>query len=407
VAAVVARAACDGRTVKAIGAAHSFTSAAMTDGTLVSLDRMRGLVSVDAERGEARVRAGTRLADLSEMLDAHGLALPNLGDINVQSVAGAVSTATHGTGREFGNLSTMVVGLELVDGSGAIVRAGNGRNLDVLNAARVGVGAMGVLTEVTVRCVPSFNLHARETVEPLVDILADFEGFTRSADHAEFYWFPGTDVAQVKRNTRTADEARPPSRLTYWRDKYLFENVGFGLACRIARRLPATAPTIRRQIVGQVADRELVDRSDRVFASPRRVKFVEMEYGIPLATVPEALRRIDALVKSLHHPVLFPVEVRCSAADDIPLSTGHGRESGWIAVHQYRGMEYEHYFRGVETIMAEYDGRPHWGKLHFQSAETLCERYPEWDVAMSMRDRLDPAGTFRNDYLDRVFSPTR
>ena len=267
VAAVVARAATDGRTVKTIGAAHSFTSAAMTDGTLVSLDRVRDLVSVDAERREVRVQAGARLAELSELLDRHGLALPNLGDINVQSVAGAVSTATHGTGRQFGNLSTMVVALELVDGSGRIVRAGAGRNIDVLHAPHVGVGAMGVLTEVTLRCVPAFNLHARETIEPLADILNEFDGFTRSADHAEFYWFPGTDVAPVKRNTRTTDDARPPSRLAYRHDKYLFENIGFGLACRVARRFPTTTPTIRPAIVDQVADRELVDRSDRVFAA--------------------------------------------------------------------------------------------------------------------------------------------
>ena len=130
-----------------------------------------------------------------------------------------------------------------------------------------------------------------------------------------------------------------------------------------------------------------------------------MEYGIPLAAVPEALHHVDTLVKSLHHPVLFPVEVRCSAADDIPLSTGYGRESGWIAVHQYRGMEFEHYFRGVEAIMDGFDGRPHWGELHFQSADTLRDRYPEWEVAMSIRDRLDPAGTFRNDYLDQVLDP--
>ena len=405
VAALVARAAADGRVVKTIGAAHSFTAAAMTDGVLVSLERMSGVVAIDAERCEVRVQAGVELRALSEHLDAVGLAMPNLGDINVQTVAGAISTATHGTGRAFGNLATMVVSLELVDGLGRIVRATPDLNPDVLYAARVGLGAMGIVTELTLRCAPAFNLHAHETVEPLDRLLADFDGFTRSADHAEFFWFPGTDVAQVKRNRRTDEPAAPPSRAAYLRDKYLFENVGFGLACRIGRRFPSTIPSIKRRIVELADDRDLIDRSDRVFASPRRVRFVEMEYGIPLIAVPEALGRVDALVKSLHHPVMFPIEVRCSAADDIPLSTANRRDSGWIAVHQYRGMEYDHYFRGVEAIMDDYGGRPHWGKLHFQSADTLRDRYPEWTSAMAMRSQLDPAGTFRNAYLDRVLDP--
>lgn len=405
VADVVRGAVRDGRTVKAIGSGHSFTAAAMTDGVLLALDRMDGVVGVDTDRSEVRVQAGITLHRLNAVLAGVGLAMPNLGDIDVQSVAGAISTATHGTGRALGNLATTVVGIELVDGRGDVVRADSTDNPDILHAARVGVGAMGILTEVTIRCVPAFDLHVRETVEPLADLLADFEGFTRSADHAEFFWFPGTDRAQVKRNSRTDEAPVPPSKLAYWRDKYLFENAAFGLACRVGRRFPTSVPAITRTLVAQASEREFVDRSDRVFASPRRVRFVEMEYGIPLAAVPEALRRVEALVRSLHHPVMFPIEVRCSAADDIPLSTGYGRESGWIAVHQYQGMEYEHYFRGVESIMDDYGGRPHWGKLHFQTADTLRDRYPEWDAAMLVRDRLDPLGTFRNEYLDRVLAP--
>lgn len=405
VAELVAAAAANGRTVKAIGAGHSFTPAAMTDGVLLRLDRLNSLIDVDRDTGRVRVGAGITLRDLSAALDGFGLAMPNLGDIDVQSIAGAIGTATHGTGRGFGNLATTVVGLEIVDGNGEMVRADQHTNPDVLHAARVGVGALGIVTEVTLQCVPAFNLHAVETVSTLGEVVADFGAFVGSADHAEFFWFPGTDRAMVKRNRRTDEPARPPSRLAYARDKYLFENAAFGLACRIGRRFPAAVPALVSTIVGMADDRELIDRSDRVFASPRRVHFVEMEYGVPLDAVPEALSRVDALVKSLHHPVMFPIEVRCSAADDIPLSTGYGRANGWIAVHQFRGMPYEHYFRGVETIMDDYEGRPHWGKLHFQTAETLASRYPEWAVATAMRTRLDPAGTFHNGYLEQVLGP--
>ena len=399
---IVATAAAAGRRIKVIGAGHSFTAVAMTDGELLSLERMNAVLQIDRSERRVRVQAGITLADLGDALAAAGLALPNLGDINVQSIAGAIATATHGTGLSLGNLATTVVGLELVDGTGEVLRADATSHPEVLRVARVSVGAMGVVTEVTLQCVDAFNLHAHETVERFGDLVADIEGFTRSADHAEFFWFPGHDRVQAKRNRRTDEPSRPPSRLAYLRDKYLVENVAVGAACRLGRRFPSLVPKLTTTVVDNIDERELVDRSDRVFASPRKVRFVEMEYGIPLGAVGEALERVGALHRSLHHPVLLPVEVRCSAADDIPLSTGTGRTNGWIAVHQYPGMPYEYYFRGVESIMDDYGGRPHWGKLHFQTADTLRDRYPDWEAAMRVRDQLDPEGIFANDELGRV-----
>lgn len=405
VAAIVRRAAADGLRVKTIGAGHSFTATAMTNGVLLSLERMRRVLSVDHERRRVRVQAGITLAELGDELAAIGLAMPNLGDIDVQSIAGAVNTATHGTGLELGNIATSIVGLELVDGTGDIVRCDEEHHPDVLHVARVGVGALGVLTEVTVQCVPAFNLHACETVEVLDDLLADIDRFAASADHAEFFWMPGARRCQVKRNRRTDEPARPPSRFEYVRDKYVAENAAFGLVCRVGRRFPSMAPRIAKTISNIAGERDLVDRSDKVFASPRLVRFVEMEYGLPLEALAEAVGRVRELTGRLSFPTLFPIEVRVSAADDIPLSTGYGRTNGWIAVHQYRGAPYEHYFQGVEAIMDDYGGRPHWGKLHFQTAATLRDRYPEWEVFAAMRARLDPHGTFANDYLDRVLGP--
>ena len=237
------------------------------------------------------------------------------------------------------------------------------------------------------------------------DLLDGFDEFARSAEHAEFFWMPGARRCQVKRNRRTDEPARPPSRLAYARDKYIAENLAFDLVCRTGRRFPALAPKIAKLVSGAAGERDLIDRSDKVFASPRHVKFVEMEYGLPVEAVPEALRRVRELTASLSFPSLFPIEVRVSAADDIPLSTGFGRTNGWIAVHQYRGAPYESYFQGVEAIMNDYDGRPHWGKLHFQSAATLRERYPEWDTFQAARQRLDANGIFANDYVDRVLGP--
>ena len=405
VATIVRGAAAAGERVKVIGGAHSFTDTAMTDGHLLSLDAMNRIISV--EGNVVTVQAGIRLRDLNEQLFARGLAIPNLGDIDVQSIAGATSTATHGTGVRFGNLATMIVGLEIVTGDGTILRADERNEPELLRVARVGLGALGILTEVTLRCVPAFNLRAVETIEPLTDVIADFGNVMRSTDHVEFYMMPGARRCQVKRNTRTDEPVRPQSRLGYVRDKWIGENLAFGTVCRVGRRFPSLAPKVSKLVMSAASERELVDRSDRVFCSPRRVRFVEMEYGIPFDAVPDAIGRIVDLTSRLPFKPMFPIEVRASQGDDIPLSTANGRDSGWIAVHQYVGVPYEAYFQGVEQIMNDYAGRPHWGKMHFQSRHTLAHRYPEWDTFISWRDKLDPSGTFRNPYLDRVLgAPT-
>ncbi len=407
VATVVAAAHAAGSRVKAIGGGHSFTGAAMTNGALLSLDRMDAVQRVDHESGQVTVQAGIRLRHLNERLAEVGLAMPNLGDIDVQSIAGAIGTATHGTGLAFGNLATTVVGLEVVTGAGEVLTLDADHDPELLSVARVGVGALGVVTEVTLQCVPAFRLHAHETIERLDDVLGDFAAVMSSTDHVEFYWMPGARRCQVKRNRRTDEPARPQPRLAYVRDKWVGENLAFGVICRTGRRFPTMAPKVARLVTSAAAERELVDRSDRVFASPRHVKFLEMEHGVPLEAVPEAIERIRSVVSTLSFPPLFPIEVRCSAADDIALSTGSGRVNGWIAVHQYRGAPFVAYFVAVEAIMVDLGGRPHWGKVHRQTAAELRGRYPGWDEFAVARARLDPDGTFANEYLDRVLGPVR
>lgn len=402
VADLVTQAHRSDRRVKAVGAGHSFTAAACTDGLLLNLDRLSAITAVDRDANRVTFGAGIRLADLSRELDQLGLALPNLGDIDTQSFAGATATATHGTGAELGNLATTIVGMEVVTGTGEILRINEQENAELLRVASVGLGALGIVTEVTIEAVPAFNLEVFEEKARLGDVLDSWEDFVADNDHAEFFWMPGSSACLTKRNNRTAAAATPPSKAAYFMDKIVAENVAFGLSCRAIRRWPSLGPKVASAISKGLSDRHFVDRSHRVFASPRHVRFVEMEYGLPRAAVPEALERVRALIATLAKPPLFPVEVRVSAPDDIALSTGHGRENGWIAVHEYQGMPYEPYFRGVEAIMDDYDGRPHWGKMHFQTAATLAPRFPEWDKFAAARARLDPTGAFRNGYLDRV-----
>ena len=405
VAAIVRRAFEGGLTVKAVGSGHSFTDTACTRGILVSLDRLAAVEAVDTARRRVTVQAGIRLDALNRRLDEAGLAMPNLGDIDRQSLAGATATATHGTGLRLGNLATTIVGMDIVDGRGELIHCDEHERPDLLRVARVGIGALGIVTRMTLQCVPAFDLHAVETVEPLDGLLDGFERQMAGHDHMEFFWMPGARRAHVKRNNRTGEPRRPQNRLAEARDKMLYENVVLGLANRTVRRFPSLAPAVARATGGAASRRDFIDASHRVFVSRRLVRFYEMEYGVPVAAVPEAVRRIGALVRSLPSPVTFPVEVRVSAADDIPLSTAYGRDTGWLACHVYAGTPYLAYFQGAEAIAADYGGRPHWGKLHFGDHRSLAPLYPEWDRFQRVRSELDPDGTFANPYTDRVLGP--
>ncbi len=276
------------------------------------------------------------------------------------------------------------------------------RHAEVFSAARVGLGALGVLTRVTLACVPAFRLHAVETAMPLAQVLGDLDELAASNDHFEFYWFPHTDVAATKRNNRTEAQGPTRSRLGEWFGDDLLGNGAFELSCRLGRTVPALVPRINGVLAGQMADAEYVDRSYRVFTSPRRVRFLEMEYAVPRAAIRPALDGLRAAARRHAHDVTFPVEVRFSAADDVPLSTASGRDSAYVAVHVYRGRPHEAYFAAVEAVMAGLDGRPHWGKLHTMTAETLRARYPRFDAFVALRDVLDPEGRFANGYLERV-----
>jgi L-gulonolactone oxidase len=405
ICALVKDAAANGERVKAVGAGHSFTGIACTDGRLVDLRDHNRLLSHDRETHQVTVQAGITLADLCDELELRGLALENMGDIAYQSIAGATSTATHGTGKAFGNLSSRVVGLRMVTADGSTLDCSADENADIYAAARVGLGALGIVSTVTLQCVPAFRVHAVEEPMPVDDVLGDFDGFMSSTDHVEFYWVPHTRWALTKRNTRTDEPAQPRPRVRQFFDDMLVPNLAFGAICRVGRRFPRAIPRMAK-LAPSSGRIEYTDRSDKVFTSPRMVRFYEMEYAIPAEAVPDALNRVRRLVETIGVPISFPVEVRVTAPDDIALSTASARPTGYIAVHVYQGTRaYDQYFTGVEAIMNDYEGRPHWGKLHYQTAETLAPRYPRWDEFQAVRQRLDPDGRFTNPYLDRVLGP--
>jgi L-gulono-1,4-lactone dehydrogenase len=403
VAELVAAAREAGGTVKAVGTGHSFTGAARTEGVRVDPAGLTGVVSLDTTTRRVRVRAGTTLRALNALLAEAGLAMPNLGDIEAQTVAGAISTGTHGTGATLGGLATFVSGLTLVTGTGEVLRCSADEHPDEFAAARVGLGALGILTEVELSCVDAFALRADERPMPLDAVLSTLDEMAAGNDHFEFYWFPYTKRCNVKRNNRVEGGALAP--LPGWRrwlDDELLSNTVFEAACRVGRRVPAAVRRITGISARALSGRTYTDRSDRVFCTPRRVRFVEMEYAVPRAALPDAFAGLRRAVESCGIPVVFPVEVRVAAADDIWLSTSYGRDSAYVAVHQFVGMPYEPYFHAVEAVMRDLDGRPHWGKLHWRDAESLRAAYPRYDDFRAVRDRLDPDRVFANDYTRQV-----
>jgi FAD-linked oxidoreductase len=404
-AAAIGRSRERGRGLRVVGSGHSFSDIARTDGTMLSLEHMTGLLEADRPSGLVRVQAGITIRALSRQLAAFGLALENLGDIDEQSIAGALSTATHGTGARLANIPSQVRALTLVLADGSLLESSLEADPDVFRAACVGLGALGVIAEVTIQCVPAFTLRGRDAPAPLAETLERFDELALGNDHFEFFVFPHCDTALTRKNNRTDEPPQPRSRLSAYANDVLLTNRAFELFCRAGRRLPARIPQINRLVTRLAGSAQRVDRSFEIFASPRLVRFTEMEYALPRQNTPQAVRRVLEMIEQRGFAVPFPIEVRTVASDQALLSTAAGRESGFVAVHMYEGMEWQPYFHAVEAIMDELDGRPHWGKRHFQTAETLRPRYPEWDRFQAVRSRLDPQGLFANEWVERVLGP--
>jgi FAD-linked oxidoreductase len=401
-AAALTGAPAAGLRVRVAGAGHSFSDIALSDGLLIGMERMARVLDVDRSSGLVRAEAGITIGALSRALAEYGLALENLGDIDVQSIAGAISTATHGTGARLRNISSQVVELKLVLADGSLLACSEQAEPEVFRAARVGLGSLGAIAEVTLRCVPAFTLRGVDAPQPLADVLDSFEALALGNDHFEFFVFPHAERALTRTNNRTDEPPRPRSRLSAYANDIVLTNHVFGLVCRVGRRLPRRIPQLNRLVTTLAGSSTRVDRSFEIFASPRLVRFTEMEYALPRERTPQAVRELMEMIPREGFAVPFPIEVRTVAADDAMLSTAAGRDSGFVAVHMYEGMEWRPYFEAVASIMDALGGRPHWGKRHFQTAAGLRPRYPDWDAFQSVRTRLDPAGLFANDWTERV-----
>ncbi|MFI9253560.1 D-arabinono-1,4-lactone oxidase [Streptomyces sp. NPDC053069] len=401
-AAAVRRAAEDGLKVKAVGTGHSFTSIAATDGVSIRPQLLTGIRRIDREAMTVTVQAGTPLKRLNVALAREGLSLTNMGDIMEQTVSGATSTGTHGTGRASGSIAAQIKGLELVTADGSVLTCSEKENPDVFAAARIGLGALGIVTAITFAVEPLFLLAAREEPMPFERVLAEFDQLWAENEHFEFYWFPHTGSTNTKRNNRSAGPEQPVGQPAGWFEDEFLSNGVFQVAQWVGRAVPATVPAIARISSKALSARTYTDIPYKVFTSPRRVRFVEMEYAVPRAALTETLRELKTMVDRSGLRVSFPVEVRTAPADDITLSTASGRDTAYVAVHMFRGTPYQAYFTAAERIFTAHEGRPHWGKVHTRDAEYFARVYPRFDEFTALRDRLDPERLFQNDYLRRV-----
>ena len=399
-AEVVGKAGSEGRQVTTVGSGHSFTPTALSDDLLLDITRIAGVISVDRDSGLVEVGAGTILADLNRELDRLGLAMPNLGDIDRQTIAGAISTGTHGTGRALPNISAQIERMKVMGADGTVRDLEPGS--DELLAARVSIGSLGVITSVTLRTVPAFNLHRVDEPMDLDEALADFDRITQENEHFEFFVFPYTRTALTLKRNRTDRPLAPRSKAGRFLGDVVIENGLGDLALRATGKLRSAIPKMARFSTGFMSQSEQVDRSHRVFANYRTIRFNEMEYALPAEAGPETLDRVLAMIEGENFPLPMPIECRISAGDDALISQAHERPTVYIAVHQHRTMEFEPYFREIERIFREVDGRPHWGKLHFREAADLAPSFSRWDDFQRVRDRLDPNRTFSNAYVRRV-----
>jgi FAD-linked oxidoreductase len=399
-AGAVRRAAADGLVVRPVGSGHSFSPVCVTGDVQLDVAHLDGTFEVDDVSGVATVPAGMTMRRLSAELHARGRALTILGDVDTQTVAGALATGTHGTGAAFGNLSTAMVGGRLIGADGAVHDLAT--EPELLLAARVSLGALGVLSQVRLRTVPAFRLEKVEQPRPLADLLDDLDAVVASGDHVELYALPWSRRALLLTSRRTDEPATPPARWRTWLTDELVNNTGLGLLQRTGRRFPVLNPAVGRLTGAVASGSRRLDDSHKVFVSNRRVRFTESEWSLPRAAAVEAVREVMALVERRRLPVTFPVELRFAAADDALLSTASGRDSAYVAVHQFVGVDDSAYFGAVEDVMLGLDGRPHWGKKHSAGAEVLASRYPGWARFQAVRDRLDPTGVFTNPHLAHV-----
>ncbi len=388
--------------IRLIGSGHSFTALFQTKDVLMSLDKYQGVVSLDTSKYQATVKAGTKLNILSDTLHKAGMGMENLGDIDVQSIAGAISTGTHGTGKDFGTLSTQVIGLRFVNGKGEIVSCSPTENRELFKAAQVSMGVMGIITEITIQCVPKYILEVLSKPDSYREVMASLTERIENNRNYEFFWLPYTDTVISKTTNITQSEPLPTANLLSKFSEYVVENYAFLGLCEFAKRFPSRTESVAKLSAKLISEERKVDYSHCVYATARLIKFREMEYNIPAEAFQDAMKEVTKIANSKKYNVHFPIECRWVKGDDIMMSPAYGRDSAYIACHVYSNKDCGPYFNALETVLRSYGGRPHWGKMHKLTPDIIADIYPQFSSFMKHREEQDPDQVFISPYLAKL-----
>lgn len=404
-AAIVKKAKNHNKTIRVVGAGHSFTPLVATGDVLISLKYLRGVEGVDKATNTVSVWGGTTLKELSEALAEQGYAMENMGDINLQTIAGAISTGTHGTGAHLGNIPTQITGITLMTATGELETVHTQSNQELFQAAQVSLGMLGIIIKAEIKVLPQYSLIAQSYRLSFADCLKQLDALKTLNRNFEFYWFPYTETVQVKTMNRWEDHTAMPARAKQnsMLKKLVIENGLLWVMSEASKRIPKTYKAVSTMSAMGVPVGSEVNTSHLLYATPRLVKFQEMEYAISEETLPQVLQEIKYIIKRKKCKVHFPIECRFVKQDHIWLSPSYGRNSAYVAVHMYKGMPFNEYFSIMEEIFRKYGGRPHWGKMHTCSNRELQELYPKLQQFLDIRKRFDSAGVFMNDYLQELF----
>lgn len=399
---IIEKSKSEGKTIRVVGAGHSFTPLVATSEYLVSLDHLSGIHSIDYHNNLVTVWSGTNLRDLGILLYEQGYAMENLGDIDVQSIAGAISTGTHGTGIKFGSISTQVNMITIVTASGDIMDVSPTKNSEYLKALQLSLGMLGIMIKVQLRVIPIHRLQSESQRLSLTDCLKNLDDLKDTNRHFEFFWFPYTKTVQVKTMNPLANKNLPDKKASML-NAIIIENGAFRLLSELARIQPRMSKMISHISARGIPVGTEIGYSHSIYATPRLVRFSETEYSVPAEHMASVVKDIKYVLDKKRFSVHFPIECRYVLADDIWLSPSYERDSAYIAVHMYKGMPFQPFFDAIEEVFKHYEGRPHWGKMHSLSQNALEELYPRFNDFLKIREKLDPTQLFLNGYLKQLF----
>jgi L-gulono-1,4-lactone dehydrogenase len=400
---VVEDAANHGHRVRIVGAGHSFSRIAVPDSQAVSLDAWAGAAVIDRERGVVTVPAGMRLRELSAVLLREGFSLPIVGSIQAQSVAGALATGTHGSSLQHGNIASLVIGMRMVTGTGDVLVVGE--EDDRLDGARVHLGALGAVTEVTLRIIPARRLHQSIEHLPIQEVPGSLASFASSAEYVKIWWLSHAPHAQVVRYARTtAPLTRRPSAATRrWIDERIMHRWVFPAMVALQHRRPTlTAGLNARLSRVYLGAASQVGQDMLMLNTPMPMRHRETEAALAMAQADKAIEGVLDLFHDGRPAANFPLEIRFVRGDDMWMSPAQGADTCQIGAYSTDGPDRREYFARFWQVMRPLGARPHWGKEFDHDAAELRPLYPDFDRFLELRNAVDPQRIFGTDAHTRI-----